>query len=121
MIKGINFKKVIYIVYLGLLLSVGLLSLSYMENAMQEQIISGSDVPFTIVQVETMMRYHGASIARFDGKNWWFLNGNSWINITNGNAFGRYIINRSKERRVALEGRYRRRYKDNGGNGALIL
>lgn len=117
MAKGAKLRHIVYIACIGLLLYAGLFSLNYMKNSMQEQIVSGSDVPFTIIQVENMMRYHGATIARFDGKNWWFLKGKNWINITNGNAIG--YTQRSKERSVALEGTYRH-YKGNGHKGIDI-
>ncbi len=42
--------------------------------------------PYSITQVQTMMSYHGALVAKFDGKRWWFLHGTRWIPIEAGGA-----------------------------------
>ncbi len=42
--------------------------------------------PYTKAEIEKMLKYHGALVARFDGKQWYFLSGRRWIKIENGGA-----------------------------------
>ncbi len=42
--------------------------------------------PYSLHEVKTMMGYHGAQVARFDGEHWWFLSGRQWIRIEAGGA-----------------------------------
>ncbi len=42
--------------------------------------------PYTKVQIEKMLRYHGALVAKFDKGQWYFLSGHRWIKIENGGA-----------------------------------
>lgn len=42
--------------------------------------------PYSAKQVRTMMAYHGALVAKFDGHQWWFLSGDQWIRIENAGA-----------------------------------
>ncbi len=58
----------------------------YLSKTGEIRIVEGGEVPYTITQVEAMMRYHGAIVARFDGKRWCFLKDGKWIAIENGNA-----------------------------------
>ena len=37
-------------------------------------------------EIKIMMRYHGALVARFDGKQWWCLQGKRWIKIDSARA-----------------------------------
>ncbi len=37
-------------------------------------------------EIELMMRYHGALVARFDGNQWWCLQGKRWIRIDSARA-----------------------------------
>ena len=37
-------------------------------------------------EIKLMMRYHGALVARFDGKQWWCLQGKRWIRIDSARA-----------------------------------
>ncbi len=41
---------------------------------------------YTIDQIQRMMRYHGALVAKFDGMNWRFWSGSAWIKLDNANA-----------------------------------
>jgi len=70
-------------------LAVGIVSCSawYLDSRFQvTRINAGNDVPFTFSQIKTMMRYHGAIVARFDGTTWWFLKNGKWIALTNDGA-----------------------------------
>lgn len=42
--------------------------------------------PYTPEQISRMMSYHGALVAKFDGRQWWFLSGSRWIRLDNANA-----------------------------------
>ncbi len=42
--------------------------------------------PYSFAQVQAMMTYHGALVAKFDGRQWWFLHGRRWIPIEAGGA-----------------------------------
>ena len=42
--------------------------------------------PYTKAEIKSMLKYHGALVARFDGKQWYFLSGRRWIKIENGGA-----------------------------------
>ncbi len=37
-------------------------------------------------EIKLMMRYHGALVAKFDGKQWWCLQGKRWIRIDSARA-----------------------------------
>ncbi|RUM87294.1 MAG: hypothetical protein DSZ23_06055 [Thermodesulfatator sp.] len=39
-------------------------------------------------EIRLMMRYHGALVARYDGKQWWCLQGKRWIKIDSARAAG---------------------------------
>ena len=42
--------------------------------------------PYTPGEVQRMMAYHGALVARFDGKQWWFLSSDRWFRLENAGA-----------------------------------
>ena len=42
--------------------------------------------PYTKAQIDKMLRYHGALVAKFDKGQWYFLSGHRWIKIENGGA-----------------------------------
>jgi hypothetical protein len=44
--------------------------------------------PYTLSEVQRMLAYHGARVARFDGHQWWFLSGGRWIRLENAGAYG---------------------------------
>lgn len=49
--------------------------------------IQGSyDNPYTKAEIEKMLRYHGALVAKFDNGQWYFLSGRRWVKIENGGA-----------------------------------
>ena len=60
--------------------------LSYIKGEGAIRVSSGIESPYTVEQVESMMRYHGALIAKFQGGKWLFLKDGQWIAIENGNA-----------------------------------
>ncbi len=73
----------LYRIFLALALASCLI---VMVGCQDVQVEGGSDNPYTLAQVEAMMGYHGALVARFDGKQWWFLRGRRWIPIEAGGA-----------------------------------
>ncbi len=44
------------------------------------------DNPYTKAEIEKMLRYHGALVAKFDNGQWYFLSGRRWVKIENGGA-----------------------------------
>jgi len=42
--------------------------------------------PYTKAEIEKMLQYHGALVAKFDKGQWYFLSGHRWIKIENGGA-----------------------------------
>ena len=70
-----------------LFLAVTLAScLIVMAGCHTAQVREGAESPYTCAQVEAMMGYHGALVARFDGHRWWFLRGRRWIPLEAGGA-----------------------------------
>ncbi len=62
-------------------------SLLILVAACQDPRVSGDyRNPYTPEQVTRMMSYHGALVARFDGRQWWFLSGKRWIKLDNAKA-----------------------------------
>lgn len=41
---------------------------------------------YSKAEIKLMMRYHGALVARFDGNQWWCLQGRKWIRINSAKA-----------------------------------
>ena len=68
------------------LLSIVYLGGYCLEEANFIRISQGTDSPYTVQQVETMMKYHGALVAKFEDGKWFFLKDGTWIAIENGNA-----------------------------------
>ncbi len=66
------------------LVAAGLLL--FMAACQDPQVLGDYSNPYTPEQVAKMMSYHGALVARFDGKQWWFLSGNRWIRLDNAKA-----------------------------------
>jgi len=42
--------------------------------------------PYTPAEVRRMMNFHGSLVAKFDGRQWWFLSGDRWLRIENAGA-----------------------------------
>jgi len=74
------------IVTITFILSAIYLGLFYVNSSEAIRISKGIESPYTVEQVETMMRYHGALVAKFQGGKWLFLKDGQWIAIENGNA-----------------------------------
>ena len=55
------------------------------------------DNPYTPDEVKTMLSYHGALVAKFDGNQWYFLSGDRWIKIENAGAY-KYALLSSKKK-----------------------
>ena len=55
------------------------------------------DNPYTPDEVKTMLSYHGALVAKFDGNQWYFLSGDRWIKIENAGAY-KYALLSSKNK-----------------------
>ena len=54
----------------------------------KEEIVYKGSLPskYSKEEIELMMKYHGSLIAKFDGKQWWCLQGRHWIKIDSANA-----------------------------------
>ncbi|NDY42395.1 hypothetical protein G3N55_06005 [Dissulfurirhabdus thermomarina] len=53
----------------------------------QDGVVKGNyHNPYTPQEVRRMMAYHGALVARFDGRQWWFLSGGRWVRLENYGA-----------------------------------
>ncbi|MBW1965671.1 MAG: hypothetical protein JRI40_10770 [Deltaproteobacteria bacterium] len=89
----------IYVNYL-LRLSVVLIiaSFLFLFTACQDAQVTGEyDNPYTTDEVKTMLSYHGALVAKFDGRQWYFLSGDRWIKLENAGAY-KYALLFSKHR-----------------------
>jgi len=60
--------------------------LLFMTACQDAQVKGEYSNPYTLTQVKQMMAYHGALVARFDGKQWWFLSGKRWVKLEAGGA-----------------------------------
>ncbi len=57
-------------------------------TACQDSQVNGEyNNPYSKAQIQRMMAYHGSLVAKFDGKQWWFLSGDRWIKIENAGAY----------------------------------
>lgn len=75
------FKRIsVYVVIIGLLCTISAC------NTPDSKVNGEYHNPYTRAEVDRMLRYHGALVARFDGKQWYFLSGHRWIKIENGGA-----------------------------------
>ncbi|GEM_PF-1042968 len=75
-----------------LVLVFALIAILAMANGCQKHLVKGDAYsPYTPIQVKKMMEYHGALVAKFDGKQWWFLAGRRWIRIENAGAY-KYVM-----------------------------
>jgi hypothetical protein len=79
----------IYVNYIRRLSAVLFIaSLLFLFMACQDTQVKGAyDNPYTPDEVKTMLSYHGALIAKFDGNQWWFLSGDRWIKLENAGAY----------------------------------
>ncbi len=85
--KERDFKKILITTTLILcLVSAIYLGVFYVERSGEIRIMDGKESPYTVEQVETMMKYHGAVVAKFEHGHWLFLKDGNWIAIENGNA-----------------------------------
>lgn len=75
------FKKIS--VFIAVVILLCLLSAC---NTPDSQVSGEYHNPYTRAEIDRMLRYHGALVARFDGKQWYFLSGHRWIKIENGGA-----------------------------------
>jgi hypothetical protein len=79
----------IYVNYLRrlsvVLIIVGLL---FLFPACQDAQVTGEyDNTYTPDEVKTMLSYHGALVAKFDGNQWYFFSGDRWIKLENAGAY----------------------------------
>jgi hypothetical protein len=79
----------IYVKYIRRLSAVLIIaSLPFLFTACQDAQVKGEyDNPYTPDKVKTMLSYHGALVAKFDGDQWWFLFGDRWIKLENAGAY----------------------------------
>jgi len=89
----------IYVNYLRRLSVVLIIaSLFFLLTACQDTQVTGEyDNPYTLDEVKTMLSYHGALVAKFDGHKWYFLSGDRWIKIENAGAY-KYALLSSRHR-----------------------
>ncbi len=67
-------------------LLVGILAGLTSCNTADSPIQGTYDNPYTKAEIEKMLRYHGALVAKFDNGQWYFLSGRRWVKIENGGA-----------------------------------
>ncbi|MBW1927286.1 MAG: hypothetical protein JRI35_08880 [Deltaproteobacteria bacterium] len=73
-------------------------SFIFLFSACQDAQVKGKyDNPYTSDEVKTMLSYHGALVAKFDGNQWYFLSGNRWIKLENAGAY-KYALLSSRHR-----------------------
>ncbi|MBW1937556.1 MAG: hypothetical protein JRF20_02855 [Deltaproteobacteria bacterium] len=73
-------------------------SVLFLFTACQDAQVTGEyDNPYTTDEVKTMLSYHGALVAKFDGRQWYFLSGDRWIKLENAGAY-KYALLFSKHR-----------------------
>ncbi len=65
--------------------SVLLLGLSAC-NTPDSKVEGSYNNPYSKAEIQKMLRYHGALVAKFDKGQWYFLSGRRWIKIENGGA-----------------------------------
>lgn len=80
---------------LGVLVAVTLLFLLLLSGCQDTKVGVRDDYknPYTIDEVRRMMAYHGAQVAKFDGKQWWFLSGRRWVKLENDGAQAYALLN----------------------------
>jgi hypothetical protein len=79
----------------AVIITVGLL---FLFTACQDTQVTGEyDNPYTPDEVKTMLSYHGALVAKFDGNQWYFLSGDRWIKLENAGAY-KYALLSSRHR-----------------------
>jgi hypothetical protein len=70
----------------------------FLFTACQDAQVKGEyDNPYTSDEVKTMLSYHGALVAKFDGNQWYFLSGDRWIKLENAGAY-KYALLSSRHR-----------------------
>jgi hypothetical protein len=73
-------------------------SFFFLFTACQDAQVKGEyDNLYTPDEVKTMLSYHGALVAKFDGNQWWFLSGDRWIKLENAGAY-KYALLFSRHR-----------------------
>jgi len=55
-------------------------------NTPDSEVEGSYNNPYTKAEIEKMLQYHGALVAKFDKGQWYFLSGHRWIKIENGGA-----------------------------------
>ncbi len=70
--------------------------LLFLSACQEAKITQGFDNKYSKKEIELMMQYHGALVAKYDGKQWWCLQGKRWIKIDSANAakFARLRLSR---------------------------
>ncbi len=71
--------------------------LLFLFGCQEARIDQGFDQKYSKKEIEFMLQYHGALVARFDGKQWWCLQGKRWIKIDSANAAKFARLRLSKE------------------------
>ncbi len=86
-----TFKKV--------LLWLAVACLLFLFGCQEGKITQGFDKKYSKKEIELMLQYHGSLVARFDGKQWWCLQGKRWIKIDSANAakFARLKLSRENQ------------------------
>ena len=71
--------------------------LLFLFGCQEAKITQGFDQKYSKKEIELMLQYHGSLVARYDGKQWWCLQGKRWIKIDSANAAKFARLRLSKE------------------------
>ena len=75
-----------------------IVGLVFLYTARHDAQVTGEyDNPYTPDEVKTMLSYHGALVAKFDGNQWYFLSSDRWIKLENAGAY-KYALLSSRQR-----------------------
>ena len=72
--------------YRSVALWLALSCILFLFGCQEGKITQGYDKKYSKQEIELMLQYHGSLVARFDGKQWWCLQGKRWIKIDSANA-----------------------------------
>ncbi len=89
--------KVIDVLENKMALWLVLVCLLFLFGCQEAKITQGYTQQYTKQEIELMLQYHGSLVARYDGKQWWCLQGKRWIRIDSANAAKFARLRLSKE------------------------
>ena len=62
------------------------MSLIFLSGCQETKVNQGFQNNYSKKEIELMMKYHGSLVAKFDGKEWWCLQGKRWIRVNSARA-----------------------------------